>query len=150
MFKERIVVICQGRGAYTRETSGYLKTYGKAAKDQITWMDIQQKSIGLPKLTDLDNQPFKAKIHMAGEHASPLIYACSLSDFLSIDQSRYEIVAVTGNSMGWYITLALCGAMSFENAYRLINTMGSISIIGGQIIYPVVDKHFQLKVQFYL
>ena len=35
MFKERIVVICQGRGAYNRETSGYLKTYGKAAKDRL-------------------------------------------------------------------------------------------------------------------
>ena len=121
MSKERIVIICPGRGTYTRETSGYLKTYGNPAKGQINWMDGQRKSRRLPTLTDLDNQPFKAKIHMAGEHASPLIYACSLSDFLSIDQSKYEIVAVTGNSMGWYIALALCGAVSYENPVSLIH-----------------------------
>ncbi len=84
---------------------------------------------------------------MAGEHASPLIYACSLSDFLSIDHSKYEIVAITGNSMGWYIALALGGAMTQENAYHLIHTMGSMmtgGIIGGQIIYPIVDENWQV------
>ncbi|MBL52043.1 MAG: acyl carrier protein [Candidatus Marinimicrobia bacterium] len=147
MFKQRIVVVCPGRGTYTRETIGYLKTYGESAKDQINWIDGQRESIDLLTLTDLDNQPFKTKIHMAGEHASPLIYACSLSDFLSIDQSKFEIVAITGNSMGWYIALALCGAVSYKNAYHLIQTMGSMmidGITGGQIIYPIMDEHFHL------
>ena len=94
--KERIVVICPGRGTYTRETSGYLKVYGAPAQYQITSMDEHRNSAGLPTLTELDSQPYKAKIHMAGEHASPLIYACSLSDFLTIDKSKYEIVAITG------------------------------------------------------
>lgn len=147
MAKQRIVVICPGRGTYTRETSSYLKTHGAPAQDQIAWMDDQRKSAALPTLTDLDTQPFKAKIHMAGEHASPLIYACSLSDFLSIDQNKYEIVAITGNSMGWYIALALGGALTKQNAYNLIDTMGSMmkdSIIGGQIIYPIVDENWQV------
>ena len=147
MAKERIVVICPGRGTYTRETSCYLKIHGALAQEQIAWMDAQRKSAELPILTEMDTQSFKAKIHMAGEHASPLIYACSLSDFLSIDQSKFEIVAVTGNSMGWYIALALGGAMSYENAYQLIHTMGTMmaeGIIGGQIIYPIVDKNWQL------
>jgi acyl transferase domain-containing protein len=147
MKKQRIVIICPGRGTYTRETSGYLKANGTPAKDQIAWMDAQRKSASLPTLTELDTQPFKAKTHMAGEHASPLIYACSLSDFLSIDQNKYEIVAVTGNSMGWYIALALGGAMSYENAYHLIHTMGAMmtdGIIGGQIIYPIVDENWQV------
>ncbi len=146
MTKERIVVICPGRGTYTRETSGYLKNFGRSAQDQITWMDGQRKSAGLPELTDLDTQQFKAKIHMSGEHASPLIYACSLSDFLSIDQNKFKITAITGNSMGWYIALALGGALSYENAYHVIHTMGSMmmdGIIGGQIIYPIVDEHWQ-------
>ncbi len=147
MPKQRIVVICPGRGTYTRETSGYLKTHGTPAQDQIKWMDAQRKSAGLPKLTELDTQPFKAKIHMAGEHASPLIYACSLSDFLSIDQNKYEIVAITGNSMGWYIALALGGALTHENAYNLIDTMGAMmkdGVIDGQIIYPIMDENWQV------
>ena len=145
--KERIVVICPGRGTYTRETSAYLKANGISAQSQIDWMDEQRKTAGLPTLTELDSAPFKAKIHMTGENASPLIYACSLSDFLSIDQSKYEIVAITGNSMGWYIALALGGALTYENAYHLIHTMGSMmkgGIIGGQIIYPIVDQYWQV------
>ena len=147
MAKERIIVICPGRGTYTRETSRYLKNHGAPAQEQIEWMDAQRKSAELPILTEMDTQSFKAKIHMVGEHASPLIYACSLSDFLSIDQRKFEIVAITGNSMGWYIALALGGAMSYENAYQLIQTMGTMmaeGIIGGQIIYPIVDKNWQL------
>jgi len=40
----------------------------------------------------------------------------------------------------------LGGAMSNENAYHLIHTMGSMMkkrIIGGQIIYPIVNKNWQ-------
>jgi len=84
---------------------------------------------------------------MSGEHASPLIYACSLSDFLSIDQKKYEIVAITGNSMGWYSALALSGALTYENAYSLISTMGSMmkeGTIGGQIIYSIVDENWHV------
>ncbi len=143
--KTRIVVICPGRGAYTRETSRYLKAHGTPAHSQIKWMDNQRNNAGLPTLTALDSQPFRAKIHMMGEHASPLIYACSLADFLAINQQIYEIVAITGNSMGWYIALALGGALNYENAYHLIHTMGSMmsrGISGGQIIYPIVDENW--------
>ena len=147
MVKERIVVICPGRGTYTRDTSGYLAAFGASAKNQIAYMDDQRKLVGNSTLTKLDSKPFRAKIHMSGEHASPLIYACSLSDFLSIDQEKYEIVAITGNSMGWYSALALSGALTHENAYSLISTMGSMmkeGTIGGQIIYSIVDENWHV------
>lgn len=147
MAKERIVIICPGRGTYTRDTSGYLAAFGASAKNQIAYMDDQRKLVGNSTLTKLDSKPFRAKIHMSGEHASPLIYACSLSDFLSIDQEKYEIVAITGNSMGWYSALALSGALTHENAYSLISTMGSMmkeGTIGGQIIYSVVDENWHV------
>lgn len=147
MAKERIVIICPGRGTYTRDTSGYLAAFGTSAKPQIAYMDEQQKSVGNSTITELDSKPFRAIIHMSGEHASPLIYACSLSDFLSIDQEKYEIVAITGNSMGWYSALALSGALTHENAYSLISTMGSMmkeGTIGGQIIYSIVDENWHV------
>ncbi|HIF82995.1 MAG TPA: ACP S-malonyltransferase [Candidatus Marinimicrobia bacterium] len=147
MTKERIVIICPGRGTYTRDTSGYLAAFGASAKNQIAYMNDQRKLVGNSTLTELDSKPFRAKIHMSGEHASPLIYACSLSDFLSIDQEKYEIVAITGNSMGWYSALALSGALNHENAYSLISTMGSMmkeGTIGGQIIYSVVDENWHV------
>ena len=147
MAKERIVVICPGRGTYTRETSGYLAAFGASAKGHISYMDEQRKIAENSTLTELDSMQFRAKIHMAGEHASPLIYACSLADFLSIDQNKYEVVAITGNSMGWYSALALSGALTHENAYALIDTMGSMmkgGIMGGQIIYSLVDDNWHI------
>ena len=119
MPKERLVVICPGRGSYTRESSGYLKSYKNIANEEISWMNNQRKALNLPTLNDLDSNTFKSKTHMIGVNASPLIYACSYVDFLSIDKSKYEIVAITGNSMGWYTTLGLSGVLTFENAFKL-------------------------------
>ena len=150
MAKKRIVVVCPGRGSYTRETSGYLKQFGDSAKPHISWMDNQRKTTGLLALSELDNAPFKSKIHMAGENASPLIYACSLSDFFSIDQNLYDIVAITGNSMGWYIALVLGGALKIKDGYNLIQEMGSMmknGIIGGQLIYPFVDENWKFDME---
>ena len=142
MDKKRVVVVCPGRGAYTRETSGYLAKYGKFRKDQISWMDKQRENEGLKSLSSLDLKPFQSKIHMVGENASTLIFACSISDFSFIDQKKYEVVSIIGNSMGWYTTLVLGNVLSIKQGYELIHTMGSMmktQIIGGQIIYPVVD-----------
>ena len=61
MAKERIAVICPGRGTYTRNTLGYLKTYGRPAKSHITWMDNQRKSAGFTKLTELDSLPLNQR-----------------------------------------------------------------------------------------
>jgi len=148
MDKDRIVVICPGRGAYTRDTAGYLNVCNNTMKEHIEWMDRKREEAGLPTLSLLDASPFKTKIHMNGEHASSLIYACSLSDFFSIDQKKYEIVAITGNSMGWYVALALGGALNLKNGYHLIQTMGSTmdnESIGGQIIYPIIDENWNIK-----
>ena len=84
---------------------------------------------------------------MVGENASALIYACSVMDFTSIDREKYEIIAIAGNSMGWYTALALSGAVLNEKAFELIDTMGSMmkdKIIGGQLIYPIIDKTWQI------
>ena len=147
MIRERIVVICPGRGSYTRDTALYLDNYGSYAKEQINYMNAKRKLSNLPTLSELDKSRFRAKLHMSGEHASPLIYACSVSDFLSIDQNKYDIVALTGNSMGWYTALGLSGVLSFENTYNLISTMGSMMLdgnIGGQIIYPLVNDNWKV------
>ena len=145
MDKKRIIVVCPGRGTYTRETSGYLAKYGKFRRDQIRWMDKKRENEGLKSLSYLDSKPFSSKIHMAGENASTLIFACSISDFSFIDQKKYEVVSIIGNSMGWYTTLVLGNVLSIKQGYELIHTMGSMminQIIGGQIIYPVVDDEW--------
>ena len=93
MDKKRVVVVCPGRGTYTRETSGYLDKYGEAAKEHIIWMDQQREIDDMQSISSLDSEPFKSRIHMAGENASTLIFACSMSDYLSINKEKYEIVS---------------------------------------------------------
>lgn len=147
MKKERVVVICPGRGTYTKETLGYLKKFRPGQNDFFSTLDKMREARGEITISDLDNEPaFKAGVHTKGENASTLIYACSYADYLNLDFNKYEIAAVTGNSMGWYIALAVAGALDVTGAFETINTMGSMmkeKLIGGQIIYPTVDDNWK-------
>ena len=149
--KKRIVVVCPGRGSYTAETLGYLKKYHSTQSAFLEDLDLRRSTVNEPRITDLDTrEKFSPSLHTRGEHASLLIYAASHCDFMSIDQEKYEVVAVCGNSMGWYLTLAMAEALNWEGAFHLIQTMGSMmkeEIIGGQIIYPVVDENWQSSIE---
>ena len=141
--KKRIIVVCPGRGSYSEETSGYLKKESKIVKEQIKFIDQKRVELNEPTVTELDKMPFKKTLHMKGENASILIYSCSLKDFYSINNSSTEIVAIAGNSMGWYSALSFSGALNQLNSFKVIQTMGSMmkeNIIGGQIIYPIINE----------
>lgn len=147
--KKRAVVIAPGRGSYTKETLGYLRQYGAHTQDFVRDLDRRRKSIGEPSITELDSaETFVPQLHTKGEHASPLIYACAYTDFMAIDRDRYEIVAVTGNSMGWYLALMFGGALDWAGGFEVVNTMGSMmknEIVGGQVIYPVCDVDWKIS-----
>lgn len=147
--KKRVVVICPGRGTYNKDELGYLKRLHADKKDLVKLIDdyrLAQEQISISELDGMDK--YAMRLHTAGENASALIYACAMADFQSLNTDEYEVVAVTGNSMGWYIALAAAGALNAENAINLVNTMGSMmttGVIGGQLIYPVIDEHWQLS-----
>ena len=148
MNKERIVIVAPGRGSYARENTGILNKYKSSIKDQLSLIDSKRESSNQITITELDKQGFKSNVHMVGENASPLIYACSLADFYSIDKDKYEVVAVTGNSMGWYTSLALTKSLNEEDSFYLIQSMGSMmreKLIGGQIIYPIIDEDWKIN-----
>lgn len=144
--KKRVVVVCPGRGSYTKEN---LKTLENRPLIQNNLSDVDQwrESLGLETISSLDSAAvFKTSTHTRGEHASPLIYLCAKADFLEINRDEFEIVAVAGNSMGWYLALAFAEALNAQESFQLIQTMGSMmakELIGGQIIYPVVDGNWQ-------
>jgi [acyl-carrier-protein] S-malonyltransferase len=146
MKKKRAVVIAPGRGSYTKETMGYLKAHRPAINSFVNFIDQELTSQNFPTVTELDEaKSFKSSLHTKGEHASTLIYACAMADFFKIKE-EYEIVAVTGNSMGWYIALAMAGALDEKGAFSVIHTMGSMmkeEVIGGQVIYPIIDESWQ-------
>lgn len=142
--KKRILVVAPGRGTYTKDTLGYLKKHSENSLAFVNELDQWKSLLNEPTVSELDNsQVFKSHIHTKGENASALIFACSYADFINLDYERYEIVAVTGNSMGWYSALVIAGALNLKSGFELINTMGSMmkdKVIGGQIIYPFTNE----------
>jgi acyl transferase domain-containing protein len=144
------VVICPGRGTYNKPELGVLGRHFPDA-NLLARFDSQRDALGQKTLTALDGAArYSVAQHTRGDNASALIYAASYGDFLNIDRSEIEVVAVTGNSMGWYSTLACGGALTPEDAFRVVNTMGTLmqdTLIGGQLIYPHMDDTWTLNPQ---
>ncbi|WP_223270292.1 ACP S-malonyltransferase [Colwellia sp. C1TZA3] len=147
--KQRAVVICPGRGTYNKEELGYLQRLHSDKTEIISLIDDFRECQGQTKVSELDGmENYSMRTHTAGENASALIYACALADFQAINKAEFDIVAVTGNSMGWYIALAVAGALKPAKAIELINTMGSMmttELIGGQMIYPIINDDWQIE-----
>jgi len=145
--RETAVVICPGRGTYNTTELGYLKRYHSDKTALIAKFDAIRHSQGQLPVSELDAlDAFKPSLHTSSENASALIYACAMADCADIDLSRFDIVAVTGNSMGWYLALAAAGALSLEEGMTLVNSMGTLMqqhATGGQVIYPLVDENWQ-------
>ena len=146
--RQRAVVICPGRGTYNKEELGYLQRLHGDKTEIVSLIDDYRDSQGQIKVSELDGMKnYNMRVHTAGENASALIYACALSDYQAINKDAFDIVGVTGNSMGWYIALAVAGALDPDNAITLINTMGSMmtdGLVGGQMIYPIINDDWQI------
>ena len=109
------VVICPGRGTYNAAELGYL---ARNFPDADLWdaFDKQRAALGQDSLRTLDGADrFTLSKHTRGDNASGLIYAATYGDFASI-KHEIEVVAVTGNSMGWYSALACAGSMAANKA----------------------------------
>ena len=138
------VVICPGRGTYNNSPElGYLARHHADKSALLSMLDGYREGQGQTPLRELGGaERYSPSVHRRGDNASPLIYACAYADFLSIDHNEIDVVAVTGNSMGWYTALACAGALDSEGGMAVVNTMGSLmqeNLIGGQVVYPFVD-----------
>ncbi len=146
MTRKTAVVICPGRGTYTKTELGYLGQHF-ADKALLGAFDATRIALGQDSLSALDGASAYAMAkHTRGDNASGLIYACTLGDFRAINREKIDVVAVTGNSMGWYSTLACGGALTAEGGFEVVNTMGTLmqqSLIGGQVLYPFVGDDWQ-------
>jgi len=145
--KKSAVVIFPGRGTYGKEELGYLSRHHADKAAFVGGVDEWRKAQGRTPVSDLDNaKVYAASRHASSVNASALIYTCALADFASINHENFEIAAVCGNSLGWYLTLAAAGAVSAQNAIRLVDTMGALMEeqgVGGQLIYPFVDENWR-------
>lgn len=142
------IVVAPGRGTYNREELGYFARHHVGRADLMAQFDAYRADQGQEALSALDGaERFSGAIHTRGDNASGLIHACAYADFLAIDRDRFDILGVTGNSMGWYIALTCAGALAPLDGFRLVNTMGTLMhqhMIGGQLIYPFVDENWQV------
>lgn len=139
--KQRVVVVCPGRGSYTRELLGTL-----VRTSRVEAANAFRARLGRPTPSEMDAaESYTSRLHVAGENASILTMACSLADADALGPD-VEIACVVGNSMGWYTALAVAGALPLEDAFTLVETMGRYqagNVTGGQIVYPLVDADWQ-------
>ncbi|MDE4132264.1 ACP S-malonyltransferase [Phaeobacter sp. QD34_3] len=140
------VLICPGRGTYNKPELGYLHRHHGNKAALFAGFDALRAAAGQEEVTTLDGaERFSVATYSRGDIASPLIYAASLADAQSL-ASDIEVVAVTGNSMGWYIALAAAGALSADDGFTVVNTMGTLmqeQLIGGQLVYPFTGGDWQ-------
>jgi len=146
MTRKTAVVICPGRGTYTKTELGYLARFFPD-KPLLARFDAARATLGQETLTALDGAAsYSVAKHTRGDNASGLIFAATYGDFLSIDREKIDVVAVTGNSMGWYSALACGGALNSEAGFEVVNTMGTLmqeALIGGQTLYPFVGEDWR-------
>jgi len=145
--RQAALVICPGRGTYGKAELGYLGRFHADKAALIQRFDRLRADRGRPTLSELDGaERFSPALHTRGDIASPLIFTASYADFLAIDRSRYAIAAVTGNSMGWYTTLAVAGAVEADDGFRIVDAMGENSQAGdpgGQVLLTLVDDDWR-------
>lgn len=140
------MVVCPGRGAYTAASLGSLV----AEHPLVQRAEELRAAMGLEPLLELDGaHRFEAARHLRPANASPLIFLVSLLDAEQALQD-HDVTAVLGNSMGWYTALVVGGALSFDDGFRLIQTVAILQEQplpgggqGGQVIYPLTDEDWR-------
>lgn len=134
----RAVLLCPGRGSYAEKQLGSLPP----DHELVRAAERLRGDHGLEPLLALDQADrFEPARHLRPAHVSPLIFVKAMIDAAAA-AAEHDVVAVGGNSLGWYIALAVSGALSFEDGFRLVQEMSMLQEElsgGGQIIYPVCD-----------
>lgn len=147
----RIAVVAPGRGSYGAAQLGSLarldsEPNAAALRDLIAVADARRQEAGDLGIREMDRAEKFSSRFLRGENAASLIFAATALDYARLDPQRCRVVAVAGNSMGWYSALYCGGALPLREAWRLVETMGSMTragAIGGQVVYPAVDEHWR-------
>lgn len=139
------VLFCPGRGAYGREELGFLKAHRRAGPvaDALRCADAERQAGDT--ITEIDAaERFRPGRHLLGVNAAELIYFGSMFHLEHL-RERYRIVAVAGNSLGWYSALAAAGALDATQGWRLVRTMALLQagVAGGQVLTTTIDADWR-------
>jgi malonyl CoA-acyl carrier protein transacylase len=138
----RVAILCPGRGSYTEKSLGSLS----ADEPLVRAAEELRAGYQLESLRALDGAArFEPARHLRPANAAALIYLCTMLDARAV-LARERVVCVGGNSLGWYTALAVGGALSFEDGFRLVQEMALLQEEGepgGQVIYPLVGEDWR-------
>lgn len=140
---KRIALMCPGRGSYTEKTLRSLPD----GHPFVARAEALRAEYDLPSLVELDRaERFNPALHLLPANVSPLIYVVSMLDCAAA-MAEHEAVCVVGNSLGWYTALAVAGALSFDDGFRLVQEMSLLQQehqarekSGGQVIEALIDE----------
>ncbi len=144
--RPRAVLVLPGRGSYAASSLGTLP----ADHPMIDRAESIRAELGLDSLLALDAaDAFEPSVHLRPINASPLTFLASLLD-AERAATDHRIVAVIGNSLGWYTALTVADALDFDDGFRLVQGVALLQedavdagVSGGQLIYPRVDADWQ-------
>ncbi len=147
MTKPTAVLFCPGRGSYGKDELGFLARTLRAGPvaEALAACDEWRRSQGRPTLTSIDGaDKFRPGLHLDGENAAELIWFGTMSHVERL-RERYEIVAIAGNSLGWYTALPASGALDATSGWRLVATMAALQkqVKGGQVLTTTVGDDWQ-------
>jgi [acyl-carrier-protein] S-malonyltransferase len=143
--KPTALVICPGRGTYQKNEFGCLRPFYQ--NDTLLQIDQRRKTLGLPTVSELDRaDKYLPALHQQPANNAALIYAAGLCQFNAIKRDDYQLVAVTGNSMGWYTALSCAGVWDAAFGTEVVSTMAQLTAgaAGQQFIYPLLDADWRL------
>lgn len=147
MTKPTAVLFCPGRGSYGKDELGFVKRTLRAGAvaEALAACDEWRRSQQRPTLSEIDGaEKFRPGLHLDGENAAELIYFGTLAHAEAL-REQYEVVAVAGNSLGWYTALPASGALDPTNGWRLVATMAALQkqVAGGQVLTTAVGDDWQ-------
>lgn len=147
--KKTALVVCPGRGTYNKAELGYIAQH---AKDRalLASFDQVRAELGLASISELDGAAqFSRSVHLKAENAAALIFAAGMQDYRSIVTEQFNVVAVTGNSMGWYTALGCAGVLAPDSGMQLVSDMARLTADGAgmQFIYPLINDNWQTDSQ---
>ncbi len=148
---KRVVVVCPGRGAYGHPQLGSLAKLAPDCRGLLERAERERRARGRTLLRELDGQSqFRRALHMAGENASALTFVLSAMDWMRVQKSPdLDVVAVVGNSLGWYTSLFVGGCLAFEDLLSIVETTGGFQAagqVGAQLVYPILDDSWTTDV----
>lgn len=154
--KQTAVVLCPGRGTYQKSELGCLAAF--YGSNTLKAIDKQRQQQGLATVTELDSAAvYLPASHQKAENNAALIYAAGLAQFQALRGAttpgsaaaalaeQYDIVAVTGNSMGWYTALSCAGVWDCAFGTAVVSGMAQLTAQaqGQQFIYPLLDENWR-------